>query len=188
MQISIGVCVLVQRELEKSDLGVKGRRWRSRQLNRLLPDWDAEKQRAYTGSNGTTYKIGRAVPLRRVAHEKFKELTELREHHGPYLPIVIEACRDNQLSYEHVTGAVTHGAFTYALMSEFKKPAELSFRKLEARVTRNLKGLGLDQHPQIVGPKIVLENPIIKWGQADDKLVTPQPAGAAPAIRDWQKA
>jgi metacaspase-1 len=143
----------------------ENRRWRRRQLKKLLPGLDQDKQEAYVGLNGFTYKLGRAIPLRNVSEAKFQELTKLRKHKGPYLPVVMEACRDDQLSYEHADGAITHGAFTFSLVSEFKEPNLLTFKKLGTQVTKNLKDQGVDQQPQIVGPKKILNRPVAQWDQ-----------------------
>jgi hypothetical protein len=143
----------------------QNRRWMPWELKKLLPGLDQDKQEAYVGLNGFTYKIGRAIPLRRVSEAEFQEVTKLRKHKGPYLPVVMEACRDDQLSYEHANGAVTNGAFTFSLVSEFKGPNLLTFKKLGAQVTKSLKELGVDQQPQIVGPKKILNRPVAQWDQ-----------------------
>ncbi|MBV9999721.1 MAG: caspase family protein [Verrucomicrobia bacterium] len=143
----------------------KGRHWEPRRLKPLLPDFDEQEQQTYTGLNGYTYKLGRAVPLRRVAKARYKELTQLRQHVGPYLPVDIEACKDDQQSYEYADGGVTHGAFTFALASAFEKPSVLSFHELERRIAKRLKQLGINQQPQIAGPKHILDHPIANWDQ-----------------------
>jgi hypothetical protein len=144
----------------------KSRHWEPRQLKPVLPGFDAQEQQIYAGSNGCTYKLGRAVPLRKVSKEKFRELTRLREHEGPFLPVVMEACREDQQSFEYAEGAVTQGAFTFALVEAFKEPEVLSFRELERSVAKRLKDLGIDQQPQIVGPKQRLDGPIAGWDRS----------------------
>jgi hypothetical protein len=39
----------------------------------------------------------------------------VRKHDGPFLPVVMEACLDDQLSFEYSDGATVVGAFTFAL-------------------------------------------------------------------------
>ena len=34
---------------------------------------------------------------------------------GPYLPLIIEACGEDEFSYEYRHGATSHGAFTFSL-------------------------------------------------------------------------
>src|SRR5439155_1097822 len=64
---------------------------------------------------GVKYRFGRAVALRSLPDEAYdRERKELR-HRGPFLPIILEACREEELSYEYRDGAASYGAFTFCL-------------------------------------------------------------------------
>src|SRR5262249_26085584 len=38
-----------------------------------------------------------------------------QRHAGPYLPIIYEACKEQELAYEYRHGVTSYGAFTYSL-------------------------------------------------------------------------
>jgi metacaspase-1 len=69
-----------------------------RELPRFLED-----TKAYTGKSGASNRILRGVPLRALA--KDKETRDMREtehgHKGPYLPLIFEACGEDQYAYEY---------------------------------------------------------------------------------------
>jgi metacaspase-1 len=92
--------------------------WEPRDLakERGLPDYLRETS-AYTGKSGATNRILRGVPLRALAHDK--KMRDLREreygHKGPYLPLIFEACGEDEYAYEYRDGVTSYGAFTYFL-------------------------------------------------------------------------
>jgi hypothetical protein len=67
------------------------------------------------GTEGRTYRIGRAVSLRGLPKPSLQSERRALRHKGPYLPIIIEACQEQQLSYEYRDGATSYGAFTFSL-------------------------------------------------------------------------
>ncbi len=74
---------------------------------------------------------------------------------GPYLPLIIEACQEKQLSYEYRHGVTSYGAFTYSMCLELRARKRISFENL-VKVTRaRLATLEYDQEPQILGPAVV---------------------------------
>ena len=79
------------------------RSWTPRDLDPLTPGLPDSAREKYSGKNGATYKLGRAVPLRRLDDKEYDAVRALRGHKGPYLPVVLEACRENQLSYDTQT-------------------------------------------------------------------------------------
>ena len=137
------------------------RSWEPRKLASLTPGLDEATRQGYSGAGGATYKLGRAVPLRRLDKKAYDEVRALRGHKGPYLPVVLEACRENQLSYEYTNGATTNGAFTYALVDQYraagKRQAKTTFVELARKTSNQIKKLGYAEEPQVVGPSEVLK-------------------------------
>ena len=126
----------------------------------MPPGPDATTRLAATqakGTTGSTYKLGRAVALRRrlpdAVYDREREQTG---HKGPYMPLVLQACRESEYSYEYRHGVTSYGAFTYALTSVLlgrRRGEDLTFAALVGRVADMLAKLGYDQHPQLAGPK-----------------------------------
>src|SRR3989475_8066760 len=54
--------------------------------------------RDYLGANGATYRFGRAVPLRGLPNRAYDREGAALGHRGPYLPVILEACREQELS------------------------------------------------------------------------------------------
>jgi metacaspase-1 len=63
----------------------------------------------YLGSTGATYRLGRAVALRRLPNRKYDRERRALHHHGPYLPVILEACQEQELAYEYRDGATSYG-------------------------------------------------------------------------------
>jgi hypothetical protein len=156
------------------------RSWQRRSLKQFLPGLEAAKRSAYVGKSGDTLKIGRAVRLRDLPNTAYDHLRELREHKGPYLPLVLEACQADQLSYEHANGPTINGAFTLELVSEYRaasrRKSVTTFSGLTQRVGSRLKALGYAETPQIVGPDAILKSSIFP-------LPAENPASTEPATK-----
>lgn len=136
---------------------------------RTLPDRsaviadDPELKRKYLSENGATNRLGRAMPLRRLPKAKYDEVRDLRDHEGPYLPVLLEACREDQFSYEYRHGATSYGAFTYSLVHDLRRISRRSqptFAQLIKAAATSLRRLRYDQTPQLVGPKSIVTLPI----------------------------
>jgi metacaspase-1 len=133
--------------------------WEPRNLGkeRGLPDY-LRKTRAYTGKNGATNRILRGVPLRTLARDK--RTRDLRErehgHQGPYLPLIFEACGEDEYAYEYRDGVTSYGAFTYfltkALFDAGHRKKRFKFYELTKHVTDRV-AVYYQQTPQLVGPK-----------------------------------
>jgi hypothetical protein len=131
--------------------------WKNREFAPLIHGLSKEDQLAYIGSNDATYKLGRAIPFRIADSQEYDRLRKEHDHSGPYLPIVFEACRENQSSYEYADGSIKNGAFTYTLAwvyrSMKKRGKDPSYENLIHRIGAELKKIGFDQTPQLVCPK-----------------------------------
>ena len=131
--------------------------------NRALAD--SNKGRAFLGRNGATHRFGRGVDLRTLPSRVYdKRRTDLG-HLGPYLPVIIEACDVDQLSFEYRDGATSYGAFTYSLVHGLRasrdiRRTNLDYHDLLAETAAKLKRLNYDQTPQLVGAKAVLDQEI----------------------------
>ena len=88
----------------------------------------------YLGTSGATFRIGRAVGLRGLPNRVYDRECAALGHRGPYLPIIVEACQEQELSYEYRDGATSYGAFTYSLAKELRRSRQAgrnpSFRTL----------------------------------------------------------
>jgi len=124
-------------------------------LNRSL----AERRNGadYVGRNGATRRIGRAMTLRTQPDKQYDRTRKELGHRGPYLPILFEACQEEQLSYEYRDGAMSYGAYTFSMAKVLRenraRGINLSFADLNELVKAKLQRLRYDQTPNLVGPK-----------------------------------
>ena len=141
----------------------KTQMWVPRGFSRINPDFapkkDAEVARRYFGRDGATERLGRASMVRGLSSAKYQALkaSDPETAKGPYLPLIIEACGEEQLSFEYRHGAVSHGAFTFSLASILRREKAISFETLITRVREQLADLKYDQTPQILGPTYILQ-------------------------------
>jgi predicted alpha/beta hydrolase family esterase len=111
----------------------------------------------FLGTAGSTKRIGRAVSLW-SDERQFEQTRKRYGHHGPYMPVLLQACQEHELSYEYRHGVTSYGAFTYCLtrifrqMKRAKKP--VTFDALIRNVSARLKELGYAQTPTLVGPAV----------------------------------
>jgi len=78
--------------------------------------------------------------------------------------VILEACGENQLSYEYRHGGTPYGAFTFALHEVFRGLLErgrpITFEGLRASAAGRLAELEYDQTPAVVGPRAIVESRI----------------------------
>ena len=139
--------------------------WQQRPLEALLPGLKPGEERTeYTGADGTKRRLGRAVPLRLKSDRAYDRERKEAGHFGPYMPLLLEACREEQFSYEYRDGVTSYGAFTYTLTERLRQARaqrkETTFEGLVRNVTDSLRDLGYDQTPCLVGPKKLKRAPI----------------------------
>ncbi len=125
---------------------------------------DSKEGTAYVGSKGATNRFGRGVELRSLATKQYDRRRKDYGHHGPYLPVIMEACQENQLSYEYRHGVTSYGAYTYSLATVLHthraKGENPSFHELNKLVEKQLKTLKYDQTPCLLGPGKIIKQPI----------------------------
>jgi len=114
-----------------------------------------------------TDRLGYAMSLRSLDRAEYKRIRRERGHEGPYMPLLLYACRANELSYEYQHGAIHHGAFTFSLAKNLRqqqkeKGVRPTYRQLIARVDREMGRLGYDQRPTLTGPSERLADKVPK--------------------------
>jgi hypothetical protein len=132
--------------------------WQERDFAPLTPQFtgDRNKRRALIGADEDTLRLGRATPLRPLTDTAFRSVCKRRGHRGPYMPVIMQACQENQLAFEYRHGVTSHGAFTFALVTRLRSEAgaarSVTFRRLIELTGQTLRSLGYDQQPEIAGP------------------------------------
>ena len=134
--------------------------WQERKLPALNDNFGGtiEEKRIFMGRNHATYRIGRAMRLRQTGKPAYDKLP--KNDNGPYLPVLIEACGEEQYSYEYRHGVTSYGAFTYSFAKNLRAQPGSSFRQAVARTNKTLKTLGYDQEAQLIGPGAVIGKPV----------------------------
>lgn len=104
---------------------------------------------------------GAAIGLRPEKKAQLQRQGKLYGHHGPYMPLMLYAARENQKASEYEVGSNSYGAFTYAMVEQLRKlqqeNATVGFDQLIAQVGNVLSARSLGQTPEIVGPSRVRE-------------------------------
>lgn len=116
---------------------------RLRQLNRELAE-DADVRRAYSGASGNVWRLGRAMNLRTLPHARYDQVRQAQGHRGPYLPIIFQACQENEYSYEYRHGVTSYGAFTYCLAKNLRRERKITFQDLARKTGEELHELDYD--------------------------------------------
>ncbi|WP_347901556.1 alkaline phosphatase family protein [Pseudomonas purpurea] len=119
---------------------------------------DSSKPQALTR---TRRAQGACIGLRPDSTAQLLRQGKLYGHHGPYMPLMLYAARENEKASEYQVGANTYGAFTYAMVEQLRKlhqeDAKLGFDELIKRIGGVLNARSLGQTPEIVGPSGVRE-------------------------------
>lgn len=140
----------------------KQQMWEERELPAINDNYGGteEERRAFMGSSGSTYRLGRGMKLRK--HLTKAESKRLKtEKKALFLPVIVEACREQQLSYEYRYGTVSYGAFTYSMIKNLDQAPKSTFKQLIDATQKTLSALGYDQNPCLVGPKAVINAPVV---------------------------
>ena len=132
-------------------------------LNRRFSS-DPDVTVKFFGKEGTSTRLGRASLLRQQPVEQYNRLKRRAKttRVGPYLPLIIEACREAELSYEYRHGVTSYGAFTYALAQQLRAYKRISFKRLVDVTRVKLAELRYEQQPQILGPTRIV-NARVPW-------------------------
>lgn len=158
--------------------------WVEREFERINQKFSARgKDNApFFGRNGSTVRLGRSSLLRLDDEKQYRAAVKAADGQpvGPYLPLIIEACGEEQYSYEYRHGVTSYGAFTFCLASLLRKSGKISFRDLVAAASARLKDLRYEQTPQILGPNVVMDAEV-PWntGRATGKAARSEVPGVA---------
>lgn len=142
--------------------------WVARDLPPLNPDFtnDEEVEKQFVGESQSVLRLGRAMLLRGQTQKDYEALKKReQEPVGPYLPMILEACREDQYAYEYRHGVESYGAFTYTLAKVLRQNRSLTFGEAIAESRDRLAELGYDQVPAILGPTALVNSPI-PWVEA----------------------
>src|SRR5262249_52740945 len=140
--------------------------WEQRPIPQENPEASTWKDKGvgFVGKNGATWRLGRAMTLRSLPDKVYDQVREEFGHFGPFLPVLLEACQENQLSYEYRHGVTSFGAFTYSLSQVFRESRanqpNLNWNQLMAAVAKKLERMQYDQTPVLVAPHDVAGAPI----------------------------
>ncbi len=145
----------------------KEKSWKPRRLKivdeSFVKSGDAEELSRYAGSEGDTFRIGRALMLRPLTaqeYEKRKRLMAKAGHpSGPYLPVILQACRESELAFEHVEGAQSYGAFTFFLAKVLRESKTITFQRLVEETRKRVRKL-YSQNPDILGPQSIVQQKV----------------------------
>jgi len=141
--------------------------WVERGFQRInqefAPKKDAVLTEQFYGKDGATLRLGRAGSIRPLRSRDYEALKKENPEmaRGAYLPLIIEACGPDQLSYEYRHGATSYGAFTFCLTSILKDEAKggrgPTFESVVQKATKRLGELRYDQTPVILGPRHITQ-------------------------------
>jgi hypothetical protein len=133
------------------------RHWTKKDLINENYGGTAEERAEMMGRRGVTYRIGRGMRLRECL-SKTESARLVKQKRALYLPVLLEACGEEQLSYEYRHGTISYGAFTYSMVKNLRANPAITFHALITRTAETLQILRYDQKPQIVGPDKVVRS------------------------------
>lgn len=152
---------------------LKAQMWVDRDFARINPEFAtaSKTNRDFFGPGGATVRLGRAAPLRVADREIYRAARAATGTPvGPYLPLILEACAEDEFAYEYRHGTTSYGAFTFCLASLLRELKDLTFTELVNVTASRLRDLKYKQAPQILGPTTILQAKI-PWntGSAADR-------------------
>lgn len=129
--------------------------WLARDL--APPNPDLMKYPGLVTSVGAR-RIGSGVAARSLRDPEYDRVRRELGHLGPYWPLLLFACGEQELAGEYHHGPIAYGAFTFALVKILrdrgKSGKRIAFGQLVEQTARLLRSpdLGFDQTPQAHGP------------------------------------
>lgn len=135
--------------------------WEQRKTKENAPKLSAKSRTQFFGKSGITSRLGCASGLRLNMTKGSKQACKDMGHQGPYMPVILKACQEQEYAYEYRHGVVSYGAFTYSLAQVFRQRRRApSWTALLGAVADKLDSLNYDQHPAVDGPSDVLKKPV----------------------------
>lgn len=118
------------------------------------------RMREFLGEQRSVRRLGRGTPLW-TEQRRFKTLKRELRHKGPYMPVIVQACGEQQFAYEYRHGVTSFGAFTFCLTEMLRdarrRNSRVTFDTLVRDVAGRLADLKYDQAPTVAGPRIKTE-------------------------------
>ena len=132
-------------------------RWAQRELQRPDQTKNLLKKQsdkvAFLGNSGAIKRLGRAVSLWTPRERDYQRARKDFGHHGAYLPVLMQACQEQEFSYEYRQGAASYGAFTYNFTELLRNTKQLSFQELVKAAAEKIGAMGYRQTPALVCPE-----------------------------------
>lgn len=127
---------------------------KSLDLRRRMGKAAAAEVQRYLG-DGATQKLGRAVSRWSDSPAAFRAASRRLGHHGPYNPVILAACREDQYAYEYTHGSVPYGALTFMLVQQLRASGgRKTLEAIVAQCNSVLKNkLGYEQQAQLYRPR-----------------------------------
>ena len=131
------------------------------QLARITPKEErkvarASDRKSWLGDNGSVRRMGRGTSLWTPSAAEYRTAKAANDHRGPYVPVMLEACAENELAYEYRHGVTAFGAFTFSVCSVLhqvaaqQKRPRLNFEQLIARAGERIATVVAEpQTPQL---------------------------------------
>jgi metacaspase-1 len=127
--------------------------WLSRTIGRLIERMDKPRPSdiaRHIGKHADTQKMGRAVGLWGPNPKQFKANKRRLNHFGPYNPVLLTACKEEQFAYEYTHGVTAYGAMTYMLAQQLRGQPDRPLEQVVKQCNSVLKNkLGFDQITQL---------------------------------------
>lgn len=141
--------------------------WIERKIEPPNPGFDKKFNTPKTAKQTPhfTHRLGQAMDLRTLPPSDMKHEAEKRGHRGPYMPVLIHASREEELSFEYQHGPVSYGAFTYCLVKTLRRDRRsqkprMTFDALISAITEELATLGYEQRPVLTAPSKIKKQKI----------------------------
>lgn len=137
---------------------VKHQMWRTRPLD-LIGTRAKTVDQSTMHLTGMTGRLGFAMPLRTRSLQEMRVRRKQLDHYGPYMPLMLYACQADESAYEYEHGSSSYGAFTYALVKNWRKTrkGKPSVKQLVSGTSAELLELGYGQQAAVSGPDIRLQ-------------------------------
>jgi metacaspase-1 len=118
----------------------------------------ASDRTSWLGANGSVRRMGRGTSLWTPSAREYRAAKVANDHHGPYVPMMLEACAEGELAYEYRHGVTAFGAFTYSVCSVLhqvaaqQKRPRMTYEQLITLARERIAGVvGEPQNPQLNG-------------------------------------
>ncbi|MCP4316009.1 MAG: caspase family protein [Hyphomicrobiales bacterium] len=144
----------------------RNRVWTSRRppgANDDLTGNRAVRKIGYLGSGGQR-RLMRSTDLLTLDNRTFNAKREELGHFGPYLPVILQACQEDQLAYEYRHGVTSYGAFSYSLAQILRDQGhpDADLIRLEQLTTHRIKQIADNQVPNFVAPGPRYDRPLFE--------------------------